>query len=133
MAKFILSAFADEASSVFTEQLEALKRHNIPLLEIRGVDGKNVMELTDEELDVVREKMEAYGVRLSAVGSPMGKINIQDDFEPHFEKFKRAVEIAKKLGTDRSRMFSFCMPKDEDPENYFDEVVRRTHAMAEYA
>ena len=93
MAKFILSAFADEASPVFTEQLEALKRHNIPLLEIRGVDGKNVMELSDEELAVVREKMDAYGISLSAVGSPMGKISITDDFEPHFEKFKRAVEI----------------------------------------
>ena len=133
MAKFILSAFADEASSDFTEQLEALKRHNIPLIEIRGVDGKNVMDLTDEELTVVREKLDAYGIRLSAVGSPMGKINIQDDFEPHFEKFKRAVEIAKVLGTERIRMFSFFMPKDEDPEIYFDEVVRRVKAMVEYA
>ena len=133
MAKFILSAFADEASPVFTEQLEALKRHNIPLIEMRGVDGKNVMELTDEELSVVKEKMDAYGVQLSAVGSPMGKIAITDDFEPHFVKFKRAVEIAKKLGTERIRMFSFFMPKDEDPENYFDEVVRRVQAMVDYA
>ncbi len=133
MAKFILSAFADEASPDFTEQLEALKRHNIPLLEIRGVDGKNVMDLTDEELTAVREKMTAYGIELSAVGSPMGKISIQDDFAPHFEKFKRAVEIAKKLGTERIRMFSFFMPKDEDPENYFEEVVSRVQAMVEYA
>ena len=132
MAKFILSAFADEASSNFTEQLEALKRHEIPLIEVRGVDGKNILDLTDEELDVVVEKLNAYGIKLSSIGSPIGKIDIKDDFAPHFEKFKRAVEIAKKLGTDRIRMFSFFMPKDEDPEQHFDAVVERVTAMVEY-
>lgn len=133
MGKFILSAFADEASPVFTQQLEALKRHDIPLLEIRGVDNKNILDLTDEELDVVCEKLSAYGIGISAVGSPIGKIGIQDDFAPHFEKFKRAVKIAKKLGTTRIRMFSFFMPKNDDPEIWFDEVVCRISAMVQYA
>jgi sugar phosphate isomerase/epimerase len=133
MAKFILSAFADEASSDFTAQLETLKRHEIPLVEVRGVDGKNILDLTDEELDIAVEKLNAYGIGVSAVGSPIGKIGIHDDFAPHFEKFKRAVEIAKKLGTTRIRMFSFFMPKDEDPEQYFDTVVEQTKAMVEYA
>ena len=133
MAKFILSAFADEASPDFTAQLETLKRHEIPLVEVRGVDGKNILDLTDKELDIAVEKLNAYGIGVSAVGSPIGKININDDFAPHFEKFKRAIEIAKKLGTTRIRMFSFFMPKDEDPEQYFDAVVERTKAMAEYA
>lgn len=133
MAKFTLSAFADEASPVFTEQLEALKRNEIPLLEIRGVDGKNILDLTDDELDTVRKKLHTYGIGISAVGSPIGKIGINDDFAPHFEKFKRAVEIAKKLDTDRIRMFSFFIPKDEDPEKYFDAVVERVTAMVEYA
>lgn len=133
MAKFILSAFADEASPDFTVQLETLRRHEIPLVEVRGVDGKNILDLTDEELDTAVEKMNACGIKVSAVGSPIGKIGIKDDFAPHFEKFKRAVEIAKKLGTTRIRMFSFFMPKDEDPETYFDAVVERVTAMVEYA
>lgn len=132
MAKFILSAFADEASPVFTEQLETLKHHCIPLVELRGVDGKNILDLTDEELDVVCDKLQTYGIGVSAIGSPIGKINIKDDFAPHFEKFKRAVEIAKKLGTTRIRMFSFFMPKDEDPEIHFDAVVERVSAMVQY-
>lgn len=133
MAKFILSAFADEASPDFTAQLETLKRHEIPLVEVRGVDGKNILDLTDEELDTAVGKMNACGIKVSAVGSPIGKIGIKDDFAPHFEKFKRAVEIARKLGTARIRMFSFFMPKDEDPETYFDAVVERVTAMVEYA
>ena len=70
MAKFILSAFADEASPDFTAQLETLKRHEIPLVEVRGVDGKNILDLTDEELDIAVEKLNAYGIGVSAVGSP---------------------------------------------------------------
>lgn len=133
MAKFILSAFADEASPDFTAQLEALKKHNIPLIEIRGVDGKNILDLTDEELTVVREKLDAYGIGVSAIGSPVGKVDVNGDLAAHFERFKRCVEIAKKLGTTRIRMFSFFMPKDEDPEPYFETVVEQLRAMVDYA
>ena len=42
MGKIMLSAFADEYSSNFTEQLEALKGYGIGYVEVRGVDGKNV-------------------------------------------------------------------------------------------
>ena len=130
---FTLSAFADEADPNFDAQLAALARNRIPLLEIRGVDGKGVLDLTDAELDAVCEKLEKADIGVSAVGSPIGKIGILDDFAPHFEKFKRAVEIAKKLGTARIRMFSFFIPQGDDPESHFDEVVRRVSALVSYA
>ena len=130
---FTFSAFADEADPNFDLQLAALKRNRIPLLEIRGVDGKGVLDLTDAELETVCEKLAEAGIGVSAVGSPIGKIGIRDDFAPHFEKFKRAVEIAKKLGTARIRMFSFFIPQGEDPESCFDEVVRRVSALVAYA
>ena len=133
MTKFTLSAFADEASPVFDLQLEALKRNGIPLVEVRGVDGKGILSLTDEELDTVCAKLAAANIGVSAVGSPIGKISILDDFAPHFEQFKRAVEIAKRFGTTRIRMFSFYMPQGEDPEHYFDEVVSRVSQMVDYA
>ena len=43
------------------------------------------------------------------------------------------MEIAKRFGTTRIRMFSFYMPQGEDPENYFDEVVSRVSQMVDYA
>lgn len=95
MTQFTLSAFADEASPEFDRQIAALHRKHIPLMEIRGVDGKGILDLTDEELDVVEKKLAAGNISISAIGSPIGKIGIEDDFAPHFEKFKRAVEIAK--------------------------------------
>ena len=133
MQQFTLSAFADEASPDFDLQLAALKRCRIPLIEVRGVDGKGILSLTDAELDAVCGKLAAADIGVSAIGSPIGKISILDDFAPHFEQFKRAVEIAKRLGTTRIRMFSFYMPQGENPENYFDAVVSRISRMVEYA
>lgn len=133
MENILLSAFADEASPQFTEQLEALSCHGLSLIEIRGVDGINILDLNDAQLSRVAAQLDEYGVGVSAIGSPIGKISITEDFAPHFEKLKRAVEIAKLLGTVRIRMFSFYIPQGDDPEPYFDEVVRRVSAMVEYA
>ena len=47
MARFILSAFADEASPSLDEQLQALKEEGIGLIELRGVDGKNCSKLNN--------------------------------------------------------------------------------------
>ena len=85
MTQFTLSAFADEASPEFDRQIAALHRKHIPLMEIRGVDGKGILDLTDEELDVVEKKLAAGNIGISAIGSPIGKIGIEDDFAPHFE------------------------------------------------
>lgn len=133
MAKFILSAFADEASPALDAQIEALRDNGISLLEPRGVDGKGVLALTEQEAKAAREKLDAAGIGVSAIGSPIGKIGIKDDFAPHFESFRHAVELAHIFGTERIRMFSFYMPKGEDPEPYFGEVVDRVGKLVEYA
>ena len=69
MAEFILSAFADEITPDFDGQLEALKKLNIPLLELRGVDGKSFTQLTDAEVSAVGGKLKKAGIGLSALGA----------------------------------------------------------------
>ena len=123
MAKFILSAFADEASPQLDEQIEALKQAGIFCVEMRGVDGKSVKDLTDKEALDARAQLDKAGICVSSMGSPFGKIGVNDDFEPHFEEFKRALELCKMLGTKRMRMFSFYYPKGEDPAQFRDEVL----------
>ena len=82
-ARFIFSAFADEISPDFDEQLTSLKKLGIPLLELRGVDGKSFVQLTDEEVTAVKEKLQNAGIGLSALGSPIGKIDADGDFDAH--------------------------------------------------
>ncbi len=132
MAKFILSAFADEASGMVDDQIDALKRNGMSMIEPRNVDNVNISDLTDEQVEQFKSKLAANGISISSLGSPIGKIKVTDDFEPHFEKFKRTVEIARKLNTDKIRMFSFYVDND-DYEGARDEVIRRLKIMCDYA
>lgn len=106
-ANFIFSAFADEITPDFDGQLAALKELGIPLLELRGVDGKSFVQLTDEEADAVKAKLDAAGIGLSSLGSPIGKMDADGDFEAHLQLFDRIMDIGDKLVCKRIRMFSF--------------------------
>ena len=64
-------------------------------MEFRSGDGKGIAEFTIEEAKSVKEKLDQNGIRISALGSPIGKIGILDDFEPHFEVFQHVCELAK--------------------------------------
>ena len=76
--------------------------------------------------------MDRYGVKASSVGSPVGKIDITDDFEPELEKLAHVAKTAKIIGTRNIRVFSFYIP-DEKYEEYRTEVMKRLSAMAELA
>lgn len=130
MARFILSAFADEASPVFDEQLRILAEEGVSLIELRGADGRNCADLTLEEAAVIREKLDAAGVGLSALGSPFGKYPLAEPFEAHLQKFRHGLELCRILGARRIRMFSFY-PAQEDAwdEAARAEVLRRLETM----
>lgn len=125
MSKFILSAFADEIDPDLGIQMDVLDEHGIKYIEMRGVNGKNLIEYTLPEVREIKKQLDERGFKLSSIGSPIGKINITDDFEPHLELFKHAIEIAKIMETKYIRMFSFFIPKGEDPAIYRDEVMKR--------
>lgn len=133
MAKFILSAFADEASPMLDEQLKALKEEGISLIELRGVDGKNVSALTLEEAAAVKAKLDAAGIRLSALGSPYGKANLGEAFDEHLALFRHGLDICKVLDCKRIRMFSFYPAQGVSPEDSREEVLRRLRIMLEMA
>jgi sugar phosphate isomerase/epimerase len=129
MAIFELSAFSDEYSSVFDKQIEGLKLNGIKHMEIRGVDGKNISDITLEEAAELKQKLDSNGITVSSMGSPIGKIKITDPFEPHLESLKHIIKLAKVFECDRIRMFSFYIPGDEDPALYKDKVMERLAAM----
>ena len=99
MAKFLFSAFADEASPDILEQIAACKANNIEYIELRNVNGKNISKFTVEEAKDRKKILDEAGIKVSSIGSHYGKIEITDDFAPHFEAFKQTVEVAKVLDT----------------------------------
>ena len=107
-----ISAFADEASVDLVGQIEALKRNKISLLEIRGVDGENIKEISCSKIKEIRTLLDENGIKVWSIGSPMGKDKVDNNFEKQVDDFKRMCEYAEMLGCQRIRMFSFHT-KDE--------------------
>jgi sugar phosphate isomerase/epimerase len=120
-----LSAFADEISPELDQQLATLAAESIRHLEFRGVWKKNVLDLSDAEIETVKAALARGGVAVSSIGSPIGKIPIGDDFAPHLARFQRAIHVAHALRAPFIRIFSFFMPAGEDPARYRDEVLDR--------
>ncbi|MDO4294460.1 MAG: sugar phosphate isomerase/epimerase [Eubacteriales bacterium] len=128
-----ISGFADEIDASVDKQLSLLSQLGIKWIEFRSGDGKGVADYSCREAEKLYDRLAAQGTGVSAVGSPIGKIEITEDFEPHYEKFCHVAELAKILQTPYIRMFSFFIPKGQEPEKYRDEVFSRTARMVEYA
>lgn len=133
MGKIILSAFADEYSNSFTEQLEALRSFDIGHVEVRGVDGKNISVLTLGEVREMKQKLDFYGIGVSAMGSPIGKIKLDGDIEGHFEMAKRVFESANELGAKYIRMFSFYAPEGKNILDCKSEVFEHLSTLKDIA
>jgi len=129
---FTLSGFADEISPDLTVQLDTLTQLQVRYLELRGVWNKNVLALQDDELAQVRSALDSYGIGVSAIGSPIGKIQITDPFEPHLEDFKRAIQVAERLGSKYIRLFSFFVPEGEAAA-FRPQVMERLQALLDAA
>lgn len=129
---FTLSGFADEISPDLQEQLSVLRELDIHYLELRGVWGKNVLTLDDDEVEAIRTALDSAGIKVSAIGSPIGKINIQDPMEPHLKSFQRALWLAEVFRAPYIRIFSFFVPEGEAAA-YRDEVMARLRALLDAA
>ena len=133
LTKCPVSSFADEIDVSVDKQIALLQELGIGWIEFRSGDGKGVADYTEKEAEMLMSRLSANGIRISAVGSPIGKIDITQDFEPHFETYRHIVELAGILDTSFIRMFSFFMPEGEEPDKFRDEVMRRMDRMVEYA
>lgn len=124
-----LTGFADEISPDLDVQLATLAAESMRFLDLRGVWGKNVLDLSDDELKTFKRQLREAGVQVAAIGSPVGKAPITEDFALQQAAFQRAVAIAQTLGVSYIRIFSFYLPQGADPAPYRDEVLRRLRAF----
>lgn len=102
-----LCAFADEASNDLEGQIQALKRNGIDLLEIRGVDGQNIKEISYDKIKEIKKRLDSENISVWSIGSPVGKYKLSDNFDKQLDEIKRLSEYAQILDCERIRMFSF--------------------------
>jgi len=125
-----LSGFADEIDPDLATQCATLNDLGITHVEFRSAWDTNVLDLTDEQLESAATILADHGLSVSSIGSPLGKINIEDDFDAHLVRADRALVVARRLGAPFIRIFSFFLRPDQAPAKYRDEVLRRMTALA---
>lgn len=148
VSRVIISGFADEsaAGKTLVEQFAVfaaigLQYYSIRFLEL-GDGIKNVMKLTKGDIQRVRQYQNDYGLNVSSIGSPIGKIKLEDlddgtttpyvPFEKYLENDVHQVcQLAHAFETKLIRGFSFYQPKGKDPKDYIPEVVERLGRIAD--
>lgn len=118
-------AFADEADKKVSGQIRAMLRNGLQGLEVRGVNGTNVSQISLEEAKSLRQQLDDNGLITWSIGSPIGKVRLEEDFAAHLDTFRHTLEVAHILGAKNLRLFSFFMPKGEDPAPYRNIVLDR--------
>lgn len=133
MEKWILSAFADEYCPDLRGQVDAMGRYGISHIELRFLDGKNVSELTAQEAGEAKRILEDGGIRVSALGSPLGKFHLEESFASHLEVARRIFENANILETNQIRMFSFYPRPGESRAQCRQEVLDKLGILLDMA
>ena len=80
---------ADEIDPDLKTQCATLKDLGITHIEFRSAWDTNVLDLTDDQLDEAAAILTAHELSVSSIGSPLGKINIEDDFDAHLVRVLR--------------------------------------------
>lgn len=128
-----LSGFSDEISPDFTQQCEVARDLGLSFLELRSAWEINILDLEQARLDTMKRTLTGYGLRVSSIGSPIGKVHLADDFDAHLDRMRHATEVARFFDAPYIRVFSFFLPPGDDPAAHRDEVVARMRAITRIA
>ena len=144
----LLSGFADEAANdkLAVQQFSAFAAIGLQYYSIRFIDVgkgvKNVMKLTKSEIKQILKMQDEYGLTVSSIGSPIGKVKLldvddgtQNAFIP-FKKYlqqdvQRACDLALEFDAKLIRGFSFYHPRETDPWEHVPQVVQQLSEIAE--
>ncbi len=131
-----LSAFADEIAADLHAQIATLKREGISHLDLRGVWSTSVLDLSNEQISQIKDILQGHEMHVAAIGSPIGKVPIDSDFDEHLQYFERAMTIAHRFETPYLRIFSFYPPqaaRKRQLEEFRDAVIGRLRTLIERA
>jgi sugar phosphate isomerase/epimerase len=128
-----LSGFSDEISPDFDAQCTLVGKLGLQYLELRSAWDTNVLDLDTDQLNEAQRILGAHGLKVSSIGSPIGKIFIDEDFEPHLVRMRHAADVARFFEAPFIRIFSFFMRDGSNPDDHRDEVLRRMSGLASVA
>jgi sugar phosphate isomerase/epimerase len=128
-----LSGFADEISPDFAEQCAVASDLGLKYIEVRSAWGVNILDLKPEQLSRMQELLAAHDLKVSSIGSPIGKIGIDEEFPPHLDRMRHAADVAHVFGAPYIRIFSFFLRSGADPGEHRTEVISRMRSLTRVA
>lgn len=132
----VISGFADEIHPDLDQQLKVVQELGMHDICLRAADGKGIADYTLEQFQQsIQPRLEAAGVKISSLGSPIGKIDIDDQaaYEKQLAQLDTLCRICNSCGCRYIRMFSFWMPKDRNPDDFTDQVLEKLAGFAKVA
>jgi sugar phosphate isomerase/epimerase len=128
-----ISAFADEIGPDLKLQMDTCQAQGVRCIDVRNIDDINVSKMTVQQAAGYKKQMDDRGFKVPCIGSPLGKIRINEDFPSHLELLKHCCDVAGAFGTNLIRVFSFYGPEGGDIQKHRAEVMDRLTKMVKVA
>lgn len=130
---WVLSGFGDEIDDDPAIQIAVLQALGANHIEVRSAWGINIVDLSEDQLSRLKELLAGKDMKVSAIASPIGKVDVSFPVEHEVERLHRAVNAAKVLGAKYIRIFSFYYGEDVAVASIRDAVMERMTALARVA
>lgn len=149
LAPLLLGGLADEAANQKTamQQFCAFAALGLRYYTLRFIDAgtgagiQNVMQLDPQGIENVRNLQKEYGLSVSSIGSPIGKVKLMDlddgtnnryvPFQDYLQKdVRRACDLANQFDCKLIRGFSFYHPKGTDPYAHLPQAIDQIGQIA---
>jgi L-ribulose-5-phosphate 3-epimerase len=143
-----IAAITDEFSPNLARTIPYLREIGMTAAELRVVNGKNIMDLSDDELRRAKDLLDEAGLPVVSIASPLLKCvlpngpeidsRFQHDifaakhtFDDQPRLTEHAFKIAKLFGCKIVRVFSYW--RTVQPEKCFDAIATALSSLAEQA
>ena len=130
---WLLSGFGDEIDADPVAQVAVLQGLGANHIEVRSAWGTNVIDLDGEQLDTLAGILAERGMAVSAIASPIGKVDVALPVDHELQRLGRAIAAAHRLDSRYIRIFSFYRADGVAVESIRDDVLVRMHALAALA
>ena len=130
-----ISGFYDEITPMLKGQIAVMKELGEHYMCPRLIDGKNIANFTLEEFKAnVYPVLQENDIHFSSIGSPIGKIDIDDEagYEKQKKQLTELVKIAQLMECKYIRVFSFFYG-NRDPYSITDKVIEKMRGFLEIA
>ncbi|MDV8147411.1 sugar phosphate isomerase/epimerase family protein [Arthrobacter sp. B10-11] len=128
-----LSGFGDEIDPDPVVQAAVLLALGASHIEVRSAWGTNVSELEPQQVATLKDILDEKGFKVSAVASPIGKVDVSLPVEHELQRLRQIISVAKGLDTKYIRIFSFYRADGRCAEDIRDDVMARMGALAALA